>query len=92
MPSTVQAIGLTKKYNLGNEMVHAVDDVSLSVQTGELVAITGRPGSGKSSLLHILGCLQRPDPGRLWIDGLEVTPLECWVSAVLDSSGSERLG
>ena len=40
---------------------------------GELTAIVGRPGSGKSSLLHVLGCLRRPDSGKLRIDGVDVT-------------------
>ena len=73
MTATLQGINLTKRHQLGHDRVSALDGVSLEVFPGELLAIVGRPGSGKSSLLHILGCLQRPDSGKLSIEGVDVT-------------------
>jgi len=71
----VQAVNLTKVYRRGQELVYALNSASLEVYTGEMVALVGRPGSGKSVLLGILGCLQRPDSGRLSIDEQEVSQL-----------------
>ena len=73
MTATVQGINLTKQHQLGHDTVSALDSVSLEVFPGEMLAIVGRPGSGKSSLLHVLGCLQRPDSGKLSIEGVDVT-------------------
>ena len=76
MAATVQGLNLTKVYNLGDQQVYALNDVSLEVYPGEMVAILGRPGSGKSTLLHTLGCLQRPDSGQVSIEGRDVTQLD----------------
>ena len=76
MAATIQASNLTKVYNPAqrppDERVYALNDVSLEIQPGEMVAIVGGPGSGKSTFLHILACLQRPDSGQMLIDGLDV--------------------
>lgn len=55
--------------------LQVLNGVSLSVQSAEVVSISGRSGAGKSTLLHILGTLDRPDSGKLWIDGQEITRL-----------------
>ena len=76
MVATVHAWNLTKAYPLGDERVYALNDVSLEVNPGEMVAILGGSSSGKSTLLHVLGCLQRPDSGQLSIEGRDVSRLE----------------
>ena len=76
MAATVQALNLTKVYRRGDERVYAVNNISLEVYPGELVTVVGRPSSGKSTLLHILGCLQRLDSGQIRIEGLDMTQLE----------------
>ena len=66
---------LAKDYHLGGEVVHAVASVSLSIEQGEFVAIMGASGSGKSTFMHLLGCLDQPSGGRYWLDGQAVTEL-----------------
>ena len=63
---------LTKVYGSGENTVHAVDDVSFSVEKGEFLAIIGPSGSGKSTLLHILGGVDRPTSGKVYVDGQDV--------------------
>ena len=63
---------LTKVYGSGENAVHAVDDISFSVEKGEFLAIIGPSGSGKSTLLHILGGVDRPTSGRVYVDGQDV--------------------
>ncbi|MDQ0380391.1 ABC transporter ATP-binding protein [Amycolatopsis thermophila] len=58
-----------------SESVRALSDVALSVHRGAITAVVGPSGSGKSTLLKILACLERPEEGRVWIDGTEVTAL-----------------
>ncbi|MDQ0338045.1 putative ABC transport system ATP-binding protein [Caldalkalibacillus uzonensis] len=66
---------LTKTYQVGGEVVHALRDVSLQVKTGEFLAIMGPSGSGKSTLMNIIGCLDRPDSGQYILDGKEIDKL-----------------
>lgn len=71
----IEARHLIKEYRLGGQVVHALDDVSLRIDAGELVAIRGPSGSGKSTLMNILGCLDRPDSGEYWLAGEDVAQL-----------------
>lgn len=66
---------LKKTYFLGGEEVHALDDVSLSIEEHEFVAIIGQSGSGKSTFMNMLGCLDRPDSGEITLDGTDI--LKC---------------
>ena len=69
----LQAKDLKKIYGSGNNAVHALDGVDLSVKKGEFVAIVGTSGSGKSTLLHMLGGLDTPTSGSYFFDGTEVS-------------------
>lgn len=63
---------LKKIYGEGENAVHALDDVSFSVEKGEFTAIIGPSGSGKSTLLHILGAVDVPTSGKVYMDGQDV--------------------
>lgn len=72
----LQTNGLTKIYGSGENAVHALDGVELSVAKGEFVAIVGTSGSGKSTLLHMLGGLDRPTAGKVFVDGKDIFGLK----------------
>lgn len=67
---------LNKIYGSGDTAVHALDDVSFTVEKGEFVAIVGPSGSGKSTLMHILGGMDSPTSGKVFVDGTEIGTLD----------------
>ena len=75
MPSVITLDSVTKTYEMGDNSVHALDEVSLTVEQGEFVTVTGASGSGKSTLMHILGCLDKPTAGRYFLRGEDVSDL-----------------
>jgi putative ABC transport system ATP-binding protein len=65
-----------RHYLVGDEMVYALDGVSFSIQRGGYWAIMGQSGSGKSTMLNILGCLDRPSSGAYWLNGVNVAEMD----------------
>ncbi len=72
MSHLIEIKDLYKTYAVGDESVHALDGVSATIDNGEFVAIMGASGSGKSTMLNILGCLDTPTSGSYLLDGIEV--------------------
>ena len=64
-----------RRYEMGGEVIHALHDVSLSIEHNEYAAIMGQSGSGKSTLMNVLGCLDSPSNGRYWLNGRLVSAM-----------------
>jgi ABC-type lipoprotein export system ATPase subunit len=73
--ASIELIDLTKHYKQGSTVVKALDGVNLSIESGELVSIVGRSGSGKTTALDLLGLLLRPTSGRVMLDGTDTGKL-----------------
>lgn len=66
---------LVKTYDVGDEGIHALDNVSVNIEKGEFVAIMGPSGSGKSTFMNIIGCLDQPTAGEYLLDGQKISGL-----------------
>jgi putative ABC transport system ATP-binding protein len=75
-PAIIRLEHITKVYGEGELAVHALAGVSLSIEAGEYCAIMGASGSGKSTMMNVIGCLDRPTSGSYWLDGEDVAQLE----------------
>lgn len=76
MSVIVKIHDLVKYYHTGDNVVKAVDHTDLEIERGKFTAIVGRSGSGKSTLLHLLGGLDRPDSGKVFIEGKDIYKLK----------------
>ena len=72
----ILAYKLTRDYELGAEVVHALRSVNLQIRRNEFVAIMGPSGSGKSTLMNLLGCLDTPTAGEYWLNSQKVSELD----------------
>jgi macrolide transport system ATP-binding/permease protein len=80
---------VTRLYRLGEIELRALDDVSLTIQRGEFVAVMGASGSGKSTLMNVCGCLDRPSSGQYLFEGIDLAHLG---DSALARIRSERIG
>ena len=67
---------LTRDYDMGGDVVHALRGVDLEIRRNEFVAVMGPSGSGKTTLMNLLGCLDTPTAGEYWLNGRDVSDLE----------------
>lgn len=72
----LECVDLRKQYGTGESLIHAVNDISFTVDKGEFVSIVGTSGSGKSTLLHMIGGVDRPTEGKIIIGGTDITALK----------------
>ena len=66
---------ISKKFGRGTNLLSALDDVSFNVEDGEFVVILGQSGSGKSTILNLIGCIDSPTSGTILVDGVDVTKM-----------------
>ena len=76
MKTILETSDLVKYYGSGENLVKAIDHTDLQIEEGSFTAIVGRSGSGKSTLLHMLGGLDRPDSGKVFIQGKDIFRLK----------------
>jgi len=74
--AVIRTAGVTKIYDSGEVQVEALKGIDLAINTGEMVAIMGASGSGKSTMLNIFGCLDYPSSGDYFLDGIHVNDLD----------------
>jgi putative ABC transport system ATP-binding protein len=74
--AAIEAIDLTKHYRQGETVVHALDGITLRIDAGEFVSVVGRSGSGKTTMLDLIGLLLRPTSGTVMIDGVDTATLK----------------
>jgi putative ABC transport system ATP-binding protein len=67
--------GITKQYQMGDQTVHALQGIDLDIGRNEMIAFIGASGSGKSTMMNIVGCLDRPSSGEYWLNGREVATM-----------------
>ena len=72
----IELVNIHRDFRVGDQTVHALDDVTLSIEAGAYVSIMGPSGSGKSTLLNLLGLLDRPSSGNYYLNGQDVTDLD----------------
>src|SRR5947199_9240015 len=73
--SVIRVEEVHKYYELGDNRVHALRGVNLEIDRGEFVAVMGSSGSGKSTFMNILGCLDQPSSGRYFLESIDVSTL-----------------
>jgi len=75
MSQIIRAENLSREFPSGREVVHALSEVNMEVESGTLTILRGRSGSGKTTLINLIGALDQPTAGRIWFDGQEITGL-----------------
>ena len=75
MSKIIETVNISKRYVMGEEVIDALRDISISVNRGEYVAFMGPSGSGKSTLMNIVGCLDTPTSGKYILNGQDVSEM-----------------
>ena len=72
----IKIVNVCKSYHMGNSVVKALDGIDLSIKEGEFLSIMGPSGSGKSTMVNMVGCLDVPSCGKIYLDGQNIEHLE----------------
>jgi len=72
----IELKNISKQYRMGEETVYALKDITLKVEAGEFLSIVGRSGSGKSTMMNLIGCLDRPSAGEYRLNGKQINGLK----------------
>src|SRR6188472_1060542 len=75
---TVRTLNVKRQYTMGNETVHALRGVTISINRGEYISIMGPSGSGKSTLFNMIGGLDKPTSGKVYIDEVDIAQLDAY--------------
>src|SRR5262245_26937278 len=75
---TVRTIDVKRAYKMGSETVHALKGVTISISRGEYISIMGPSGSGKSTLFNMIGGLDKPSEGKVYIDEVDIAQLDSY--------------
>jgi putative ABC transport system ATP-binding protein len=75
MSEIIRAVGVSKTFQNGGNIVTAVNGVSITVESGRLTVLRGKSGSGKTTLINLISALDRPDKGEIWVAGQEITKM-----------------
>jgi len=71
----IKLVGISKHYHMGDNIVKAVDNIDLEIKEGEFVAIMGQSGSGKSTSMNLVGSLDIPTKGKIFLDGKNISEM-----------------
>lgn len=71
----IDVVNLTKKYKIGDSIIHALDGINLKINRGEFVSIMGPSGSGKTTLLNMIGALDNPTSGEVFVNGINIAKM-----------------
>jgi putative ABC transport system ATP-binding protein len=71
----IRLLGVTRQYQMGDQSVHALQGIDLRIDRNEMIAFIGASGSGKTTMMNIVGCLDRPSSGEYWLNGREVATM-----------------
>lgn len=85
----IETHNLTRIYRLGDNIINALDDISISIKKGEFVSVMGPSGSGKSTFMNVVGCLDKPTAGTYYLEGVNVGRL---TRDELSSIRNEKIG
>ncbi len=73
--TVIRLDGICRSYQMGEETIHALRELSLTIEKNEYAAIMGQSGSGKSTLMNVIGCLDSPTAGEYWLNGRQVSSM-----------------
>lgn len=75
MGAILRTESLSKQFNTGSEIIHALKDININIQSGKLTILRGRSGSGKTTLMNLLGAIDMPTDGKIFLNDIDITKI-----------------